>query len=96
MLFYHEDISPSDYHFEQSKKMRSYVEQFDNSLWQGYDILEPTKQMRDSENWLLINKMYFAQFDLVSFGTIVFCFPRVTPEGIFACCKCRSNIISLL
>ena len=24
-----------------------YVDRFDDSLWQGYDILEPTKQMRE-------------------------------------------------
>ena len=49
LLLSYEDISPWDYHhFEQSKKMKViYVEQFDDSLWQGYDILEPTKQMRD-------------------------------------------------
>ena len=49
LLLSHEDISPSDYHhFEQSKKMKViYVEQFDDSLWQGYDILEPTQQMRE-------------------------------------------------
>jgi hypothetical protein len=49
LLLSHEDISPSDYHhFEQSKKMKViYVDQFDDSLWQGYDILEPTQQMRE-------------------------------------------------
>ena len=49
LLLSHEDISPSDYHhFEQSKKMKViYVEQFDDTLWQGYDILEPTQQMRE-------------------------------------------------
>tara|TARA_B100000886_G_scaffold169762_1_gene116216 strand:+ start:8437 stop:9921 length:1485 start_codon:yes stop_codon:yes gene_type:complete len=49
LLLSHEDISPLDYHnFEQVKKMKvTYVEQFDDSLWQGYDIVEPTKQMRE-------------------------------------------------
>ena len=49
LLLSNEDISPSDYHhFEQSKKMKViYVDQFDDSLWQGYDILEPTQQMRE-------------------------------------------------
>ena len=49
LLLSHEDISPSDYHhFEQSKKIKIiYVDQFDDSLWQGHDILEPTKQMRE-------------------------------------------------
>ena len=49
LLLSHEGISPSDYHyFEQSKKIKViYVDQFDDSLWQGHDILEPTKQMRE-------------------------------------------------
>ena len=49
LLLSHEDISHSDYHyFEQSKKIKViYVDQFDDSLWQGHDILEPTKQMRE-------------------------------------------------
>ena len=49
LLLSHEVISPSDYYnFEQRKKMKViYVEQFDDSLWEGYGILEPTKQMRE-------------------------------------------------
>ena len=49
LLLSNENISPSDYHnFEQIKKMKViYVERFVDSLWQGYDILEPTTQMRE-------------------------------------------------
>ena len=49
LLLFHEHISPSDYHhYEQSKKMKVlHVDQFDDNLWQGYDILQPTKQMRE-------------------------------------------------
>ena len=49
LLLSHEVISPSDYYnFEQRKKMKvKYVEKFDDSLWEGYGILEPTKQMRE-------------------------------------------------
>ena len=34
--------------FEQMKKMEIiYVDQFDDNLWKGYSIIEPTKQMRE-------------------------------------------------
>ena len=34
--------------FEQKEKMEIiYVDQFDDNLWRGYSILEPTKQMRE-------------------------------------------------
>jgi len=34
--------------FEQKERMEIiYVDQFDDNLWKGYSILEPTKQMRE-------------------------------------------------
>ena len=34
--------------FEQKKRMEViYVDQFDDKLWQGFSIIEPTKQMRE-------------------------------------------------
>lgn len=49
LVLSHDRISEKDYlNFEENKKMKViYVNQFDDSLWQGYDILEPTKQMRE-------------------------------------------------
>ena len=49
LVLSHDRISEKEYlNFEENKKMKViYVNQFDDSLWQGYDILEPTKQMRE-------------------------------------------------
>jgi hypothetical protein len=34
--------------FEEKKVMEIvYVDQFDDKLWKGYSIIEPTKQMRE-------------------------------------------------
>jgi hypothetical protein len=44
-----EDITHQQFiDFEQEKYMEViYVEQFDNNLWKGFSIIEPTKQMRE-------------------------------------------------
>ena len=34
--------------FRQKEYMKTvYVDQFDDALWKGYSIIEPTKQMRE-------------------------------------------------
>ena len=49
LLLSQERITPMDYYnFVQDQKIKIVdVEQFDDSLWEGYDILEPTQQMRE-------------------------------------------------
>ena len=49
LVLSHDRLSENDFiNFEENKKMKViYVNQFDDSLWQGYDILEPTKKMRE-------------------------------------------------
>jgi hypothetical protein len=47
--FTHQNISSSDFEkVEQPEYMKViYVDQFDDQLWKGYSIIEPTKQMRN-------------------------------------------------
>jgi hypothetical protein len=42
-------LSPGEFEaFRQQEKAQAiYVDKFDNNLWKGYEIIEPTRQMRD-------------------------------------------------
>ena len=48
MVIENEDISKSAYtNFKEKEKMKViYVDQFDESLWKDYNIIEPTQQMK--------------------------------------------------
>jgi len=43
--------------FEEKKNMKIiYVDKFDDNLWKGYNIIEPTRQMRDYKKQLSVQE----------------------------------------
>ncbi len=49
LILDHKEISNKQFKgFKQKEFIKMiYVDQFDDQLWKGYSIIEPTKQMRD-------------------------------------------------
>ncbi len=49
LILDHKEISNKQFiEFKQKEFIKMiYVDQFDDQLWRGYSIIEPTKQMRD-------------------------------------------------
>ncbi len=49
LVLNHKTISKKQFQdFKQKQFMKMiYVDQFDDNLWKGYSIIEPTKQMRE-------------------------------------------------